>query len=91
MKITLNYLINLLSSFYNKYIGDWKPKDGESRFTLRFYNDGRNIGSKRQIIAFDTPYNCGGKFIFKNYNDMKYFYSRYYNLFDMIKKKGGCI
>ena len=87
----VNYLLNLLYSLYEKYIGSRKPIDGECRYVLRFYNDGVSIRDKRHkrpIIAFYGPYDYGAKFIFKNYNDMEYFYSKYYNLFNMIEKNG---
>lgn len=90
----INYLLNLLYSLYEKYIGSWKPIDGECRYVLRFYNDGvsiRNKRYKRPIIAFYGPYDHGSKFVFKYYVDMEYFYSKYYNLFNMIEKMGGCI
>ena len=90
----VNYLLNLLYSLYEKYIGLWKPIDGEYRYILCFYNDGVSIRDKRykrQIIAFYGPYDYGFKFVFKDYNNMEYFYSKYYNLFNMIEKMGGCI
>ena len=84
----VNYLLNLLYSLYKKYIGSWQPIDGEDRYVLRFYNDGVSIRDKRYkrpIIAFCGPYDYGSKFVFKDYVDMEYFYSKYYNLLNIIE------
>ena len=34
----VNYLLTLLYFLYEKYIGLWKPADGEYRYVLHFNN-----------------------------------------------------